>query len=91
VTTVCDSVHPLIGERMGSNLADTSYLKFASSAWPFVGLRPFQYGDHEYFFGREKELDALEPQVTPATLRCHCRQFWGREILFDQRRPASEA
>jgi WD40 repeat protein len=27
-------------------------------------LRPFQYDDHEYFFGRERELDRLEPQVT---------------------------
>lgn len=41
----------------------SSYLKFAGPEWPFIGLRPFQYGDHEYFFGREKELDALEPQV----------------------------
>jgi WD40 repeat protein len=27
-------------------------------------LRPFQYDDHEYFFGREGELEVLEPQVT---------------------------
>jgi WD40 repeat protein len=42
----------------------SSYLKFASSEWPFIGLRPFQYGDHEYFFGREQELNVLDPQVT---------------------------
>ena len=41
-----------------------SYLKFASREWPFIGLRPFQYGDHEYFFGREDELNLLESQVT---------------------------
>jgi WD40 repeat protein len=41
-----------------------SYLKFASNEWPFIGLRPFQYGDHGYFFGRTDELDELEPQVT---------------------------
>ena len=41
-----------------------SYLKFAGREWPFIGLRPFQYDDHEYFFGREKELDVLEPLVT---------------------------
>jgi WD40 repeat protein len=40
------------------------YPEFASSKWPFIGLRPFQYGDHRYFFGRKKELDALKPQVT---------------------------
>src|SRR5207245_11054952 len=42
----------------------SSYLKFASPEWPFIGLRPFQYDDHEYFFGREEELNVLEPQVT---------------------------
>jgi len=42
----------------------SSYLKFASSEWPFIGLRPFQYGDHEYFFGREQELNVLDPQIT---------------------------
>jgi hypothetical protein len=41
-----------------------SYLKLASREWPFIGLRPFQYDDHEYFFGRERELDILKPQVT---------------------------
>ena len=30
---------------------------------PFVGLRPFEYGDHRYFFGRDDELDVLELQV----------------------------
>ena len=30
---------------------------------PFVGLRPFEYSDHKFFFGREGELDALELQV----------------------------
>ena len=41
-----------------------SYLKFAGSEWPFIGLRPFQYGDHECFFGRDEELNVLQPQVT---------------------------
>jgi WD40 repeat protein len=41
----------------------SSYLKFAGPEWPFIGLRPFQYDDHEYFFGREEELNVLEPQV----------------------------
>jgi WD40 repeat protein len=31
---------------------------------PFIGLRPFEYDDRKYFFGREKELEVLEPQVT---------------------------
>src|SRR5262249_14760839 len=30
---------------------------------PFVGLRPFEYSDCDYFFGREDELDALELQI----------------------------
>jgi hypothetical protein len=30
---------------------------------PFIGLRPFEYSDRDYFFGREDELDALELQV----------------------------
>ena len=42
----------------------SSYLKFAGSEWPFIGLRPFQYGDHECFFGRDEELNVLQPQVT---------------------------
>jgi WD40 repeat protein len=42
----------------------SSYLKFAGREWPFIGLRPFQHDDHEYFFGREEELNVLEPQVT---------------------------
>jgi WD40 repeat protein len=40
------------------------YVKFASREWPFIGLRPFEYSDHEYFFGRDRELDVLRPQVT---------------------------
>lgn len=44
----------------------SSYLKSASSKWPFVGLRPFQYDDHDYFFGRDEELKALESQVRNA-------------------------
>jgi WD40 repeat protein len=40
------------------------YLKIASSEWPFIGLRPFKYRDHRYFFGRDEELNELEPQVT---------------------------
>jgi hypothetical protein len=30
---------------------------------PFVGLRPFAYGDRDYFFGRDDELDLLKQQV----------------------------
>jgi hypothetical protein len=30
---------------------------------PFIGLRPFDYSDRNYFFGRDDELDALECQV----------------------------
>src|SRR5262247_4020768 len=65
VTPVCDSAthHP---DRRVPTLGDVmnSYLTFASREWPFIGLRPFQYGDHEYFFGREDELNLLESQVT---------------------------
>ncbi|HXA99266.1 MAG TPA: hypothetical protein VNW05_01975, partial [Steroidobacteraceae bacterium] len=39
-------------------------MKFANRGWPFIGLRPFEYEDHEYFFGRDRELDVLQPQVT---------------------------
>src|SRR5271156_5128774 len=30
-----------------------------SAARPFAGLRPFDYPDHEYFFGREDQSYAL--------------------------------
>ncbi len=30
---------------------------------PFIGLRPFEYSDRKYFFGRDDELDVLEFQV----------------------------
>jgi hypothetical protein len=30
---------------------------------PFIGLRPFEYSDREYFFGRDDELNVLERQV----------------------------
>ena len=30
---------------------------------PFIGLRPFDYSDRNYFFGRDDELDLLELQV----------------------------
>src|ERR1051325_9227099 len=30
---------------------------------PFIGLRPFEYNDRDYFFGRDDELDALELHV----------------------------
>jgi hypothetical protein len=30
---------------------------------PSIGLRPFKYSDHNYFFGRDNELDALEGQI----------------------------
>jgi WD40 repeat protein len=36
---------------------------FASVKRPFIGLRPFQYGDRDFFFGRGEELDDLEPMV----------------------------
>jgi hypothetical protein len=39
-------------------------LKSAREEQPFIGLRPFEYDDRKYFFGREKELEVLEPQVT---------------------------
>src|SRR5690349_2390620 len=42
----------------------SSYLRFASSEWPFIGLRPFRDEDRDFFFGREKELDVVEPRVT---------------------------
>jgi hypothetical protein len=37
----------------------------ASAAFdpPFIGLRPFEYSDRKYFFGRDDELDALELRV----------------------------
>jgi hypothetical protein len=31
---------------------------------PFIGLRPFEYSDSKYFFGRDRELDALERHIT---------------------------
>ncbi len=40
------------------------YPELASRKRPFIGLRPFQYRDHEFFFGRERELNLLKPQVT---------------------------
>jgi hypothetical protein len=30
---------------------------------PFIGLRPFEYSDRKYFFGRDDELDVLELRV----------------------------
>jgi hypothetical protein len=30
---------------------------------PFIGLRPFEYSDRKYFFGRDDELDVLELQL----------------------------
>jgi energy-coupling factor transporter ATP-binding protein EcfA2 len=30
---------------------------------PFIGVRPFEYGDREYFFGREDAVDVLDLQV----------------------------
>ena len=38
--------------------------KYAGSERPFIGLRPFSYEDRDYFFGRDEQLDALEPLVT---------------------------
>jgi WD40 repeat protein len=37
---------------------------FASIKRPFIGLRPFQYEDRDFFFGRKEQLDDLEPPVT---------------------------
>jgi len=48
---------PALGALMSSRGAA------AGSERPFVGLRPFEYGDHKFFFGREGELDALERQI----------------------------
>ena len=31
----------------------------ASAAYPFPGLRPFAYADHDYFFGRQDQIYAL--------------------------------
>jgi ABC-type nitrate/sulfonate/bicarbonate transport system ATPase subunit len=39
-------------------------LKSAREERPFIGLRPFEYDDRKFFFGRTKELELLEPQVT---------------------------
>jgi WD40 repeat protein len=36
---------------------------FASSKRPFVGLRPFEYADRDFFFGRDKELKVLESRI----------------------------
>jgi hypothetical protein len=36
---------------------------FAGFDQPSIGLRPFKYSDHKYFFGRDNELDALERQI----------------------------
>ena len=44
----------------------SAYLKSASNEWPFIGLRPFRYDDHAYFFGRDEELHALESQIRHA-------------------------
>jgi energy-coupling factor transporter ATP-binding protein EcfA2 len=35
----------------------------AGCGQPFIGLRPFEYDDRKYFFGREEELDLLEFKV----------------------------
>jgi energy-coupling factor transporter ATP-binding protein EcfA2 len=35
----------------------------AAPEWPFIGLRPYQEEDEEYFFGREEELNVLKPKV----------------------------
>ena len=35
----------------------------ASVAHPFIGLLPFGYSDHEFFFGRSQQVDILEPLV----------------------------
>jgi energy-coupling factor transporter ATP-binding protein EcfA2 len=35
----------------------------ADFSQPFIGLRPFEYNDRKYFFGRDDEVDVLELQV----------------------------
>jgi hypothetical protein len=35
----------------------------ASCDAPFIGLRPFEYADREYFFGREDAVDVLDLQL----------------------------
>ena len=30
---------------------------------PFIGVRPFEYSDHKYFFGRDNELEVLERKL----------------------------
>jgi hypothetical protein len=47
----------LWGVIMNSRRASTAIER------PFIGLRPFEYSDREYFFGRDEELNALELQV----------------------------
>jgi WD40 repeat protein len=37
---------------------------FASAKRPFIGLRPFEYLDRDFFFGRQQELCELEPLVS---------------------------
>jgi hypothetical protein len=37
---------------------------------PFIGLRPFEYKDRDYFFGRDDELDALEVHVRQNSFVC---------------------
>jgi len=39
--------------------------RWASASFdrPFIGLRPFEYSDRKYFFGRDDELDVLDLQV----------------------------
>jgi energy-coupling factor transporter ATP-binding protein EcfA2 len=55
--SIGDSWFQLWGTFMGTIHATTGCDR------PFVGLRPFAYGDRDYFFGRNDELDLLEFQV----------------------------
>jgi WD40 repeat protein/uncharacterized protein YjbI with pentapeptide repeats len=60
---VCDTPSGKSWSRLSDDVM-SSYLKFAGRDWPFIGLRPFRYDDHEYFFGREEALEVLDPLVT---------------------------
>ncbi len=35
----------------------------ASAEWPFIGLRPFDYKDRDFFFGRNESVRAIEKLV----------------------------
>jgi tetratricopeptide (TPR) repeat protein len=38
---------------------DLSTIPSLSNGWPFPGLRPFAFADHDYFFGRDEQIYSL--------------------------------